>query len=119
MTGGGFQESQGPEAIHRLFRSAIVGRLPIGAMYKERPRLLCPHRMGWNRDDERRLFSYQYGGESERGLGPPGAEENWRCMEFDKLTAVRVLEGPWHTAKNYSRPPNCIVRVEIDVDDQP
>ena len=116
MAGGGFQENQSPEEIHRLLWSAIAKRVPISAMYKDHPRLLCPHRMGWNRNNERQLFSYQYGGESEHGLGPPGGEENWRCMEFDKLVAVRVLEGPWHTAKNYSRPPTCIVRL---VDDQP
>jgi hypothetical protein len=74
--------------------------------------------LGWNSENEQRLFSYQYGGESEHGLGPPGGKENWRCMDFDKLSEVRVLEGPWHTAENYARSP-CIERVEIDIDDQP
>ena len=115
MAGIGFQQSQ--EEIHRLIRSAIFRRLPVSARYKGRARLLCPHRLGWNQKDERRLFSYQYGGESEHGLGPPGAKENWRCMEWDKLTGIQVLEGPWHTAENYS-PSSCIVRVEVEVDDQ-
>lgn len=119
MTGTGFQRGQDPEEIHRLIRSAITGHLPVSAMYNGLPRLLCPHRLGWNREDQRRLFSYQYGGKSEHGLGPPGAKENWRCMEWDKLSEVQALEGPWHTAENYTRPPNCIVRVEIEVDDQP
>jgi hypothetical protein len=114
----GSQQSQDPEEIHRLVWSAIAGRRPIGAMYKELPRLLCPHRLGWNEERERRLFSYQYGGKSEHGLGPPGAKKNWRCMEFDKLTEVHFLEDPWQTAKNYSSS-TCIVQVESEVDDQP
>ena len=117
MAGSGFQPRQYPEETHRCICSAIAGRLPVSAIYKGRARLLCPHRLGWNVEDQRRLFSYQYGGESEHGLGPPGAKENWRCMEWDKLTGIQVLEGPWHTAENYS-PSSCIVRVEVEVDDQ-
>ena len=119
MIGTGFQRSQDPEEIERLIRRAIAERRPVSALYKGRARLLCPHQLGWNHEDERRLFSYQYGGESEHGLGAPGAKENWRCMEWNKLGEVQILEGPWHTAENYSRPPNCIVRVELEVDHQP
>jgi hypothetical protein len=119
MAGTGFQTNQDPTEIHRLVRSAIAQRRPLSAIYKGYDRLMCPHRLGWNREDERRLLSYQYGGESETGLSAPGSKDNWRCMALDQLNHVRVLEGPWHTAENRARPATCIVRVELDVDDQP
>ena len=113
------QKTQSLEEIHDLLRSAIIQRCPVGAFYKEQKRLLCPHRLGWNREGDPRVLSYQFGGESESGLGPPGAPENWRCMALDKLNEVELREGSWHTAENHSRPAHCIERVEIDVDDQP
>ena len=117
MPGTGFQGKQNPEEIHRLVQSAIRCRRPIAAAYKGYRRLLCPHRIGWNREGDRRLLSYQYGGDSESGLG--AAKDNWRCMALDKLSEVQVLEGSWHTAENHTRPATCMERVEIDVDDQP
>ena len=77
------------------------------------------HRLGWNKEGGPRVLSYQYGGESETGLGPPGAQENWRCMALEKIREVELLDGLWHTAENHSRPSHCFERVEIDVDDQP
>ena len=111
--------TQPQDEIHSLIHSAVAQRRPIVAMYKERKRLLCPHRLGWNSDDLSRVLCYQYGGESESGLGPPGDPGNWRCLALERLGKVELLEGPWHTAENHTRPAHCIVRVEIDVDDQP
>ena len=119
MAGPGSTRTQSAEEIHDLIRAAVAQRRPIAALYKERNRLLCPHRLGWNKDGSPRLLSYQYGGESETGLGPPEANENWRCMALEKISKVELLDELWHTAENYSRPAHCIERVEIDVDDQP
>jgi hypothetical protein len=105
--------------MDRLVRSAIEQRRPLGAGYHGYDRLMCPHLLGWNAEGGRRLLSYQYGGDSKSGLGPPGSKDNWRCMALDELKDVEVLTGPWHTAENYARPATCITRVEIDVDDQP
>jgi hypothetical protein len=62
---------------------------------------------------------YQYGGESESGLAPPGSLANWRCVALDELSQVRWLRGPWHNAPNHSRSGHCIVDVDIDADDHP
>jgi hypothetical protein len=32
---------------------------------------------------------------------------------------VELLDGPWQTAENHSRPQTCIEEVELDVDDYP
>jgi hypothetical protein len=98
---------------------SIRQRHPITAMYNGCRRQLCPHRLGWNNDEERRVLCYQYGGDSVSGLDEPGARSNWRCLAVEKLSEVELMPGPWHTAPNHSRPQTCIVRVEMDVEDQP
>jgi len=88
-------------------------------MYHNLPRLFCPHRLGRNSKGEQRVLCYQYGGESETGLGAPGSPENWRCIALAELSEVKLLRGRWRTAPNHSRPSYCIVDVDIDADDQP
>jgi photosystem II stability/assembly factor-like uncharacterized protein len=70
------------EDMYRLLWAAIANKQPISAIYKDRPRLFCPHRLGRNRQGEGRVLGYQYGGESESGLAPSGSPENWRCVVF-------------------------------------
>jgi hypothetical protein len=101
-----------------LYR-AIQQRRPIAAVYHERPRLFCPHRLGRNSKGELRVLCYQYGGASESGLGPAGSSENWRCITMEELSQVELLDGPWHTSSNHSRPSSCIVDPDIDAEDYP
>jgi hypothetical protein len=107
------------EELYRRVRAAVEARRPIAAIYHNRFRLLCPHRLGRNKDRQLRVLSYQYGGESERGLKPVGSPANWRCMALDELSAVEVLNGAWQTASNHSRPASCIVEADVDADDHP
>ncbi len=65
------------------------------------------------------VLCYQYGGDSQSGLKPAGASDNWRCLAVENLSDLELLDGPWQTAENHSRPQNCIEEVEIDVDDFP
>ena len=107
------------EEMYRLIWMAIGTKRPISAIYKELPRLFCPHRLGRNRLGEPRVLCYQYDGESESGLGPVGSPQNWRCVVFEKLRRVELLDGSWKTAPNHSRPATCIVDADMDADDQP
>src|SRR6201996_256587 len=102
------------EEMYRLIWAAIGNRQPIGAIYKERRRLFCPHRLGRNRLGQPRVLCYHYGGESESGLGPIGSSENWRCVVFEKLRRVELMDGSWKTAPNHSRPATCVVDADID-----
>jgi hypothetical protein len=52
---------QSTDEICRLVRAAAVQHRPITAFYDGRPRLLCPHILGYNRSGEWRVFCYQYG----------------------------------------------------------
>ena len=107
------------EEIYRLVWTAVTNRQPISAIYKGRPRLLCPHRLGRNRAKERRVLCYQSGGDSESGLAPTGSPENWRCIALEKLRNVKLADGAYTTAPNHSRPAHCVVEADIDVEDQP
>ena len=107
------------EEMYRLIWTAVANKQPISAVYKERFRLFCPHRLGRNREGMRRVLCYQYGGDSETGLAPVGSPENWRCVVFEKLRQVVLLNGSWKSAPNHARPATCIVEADIDADDQP
>jgi hypothetical protein len=107
------------EDIYRLVWTAIASKHPLSAVYKERPRLFCPHRLGRNRAKQLRVLCYQYGGESESGLAPMRSPENWRCIALEKLRRVELVEGSWKTAPNHSRPATCVVEADIDAEDQP
>ena len=108
-----------PEPTFSLIRSAVVCRSPIAAVYHDRPRLLCPHKLGWNDEGRPQVLCYQYGGDSESGLQPSGSPDNWRCLAVSKLVAVALLKDTWRTAPNHTRPQTCIVRVDVDADDYP
>ena len=119
MSGRDIRRADEPESVYGAVYEAIRDRRPISARYHELPRLFCPHRLGRNSKGQLRVLCYQYGGESETGLGPPGSSDNWRCIAVEKLTAVEPLDGPWQTAPNHSRPASCIVDPDIDAEDYP
>jgi len=117
--GTSFGAIQSEEDVYRLIWAAIEHRCPIAAVYKDRHRLLCPHRLGRNRQRQLRVLCYQYGGDSESGRQSAGSPANWRCIAVEKLSAVGLLEGSWHTAPNHSRPASCIADADIDAEDYP
>jgi hypothetical protein len=102
-----------------MVRMAVEARRPISAVYNDRQRLFCPHRLGRNKEGERRVLCYQHGGESESGLKAAGSPANWRCLSLDQLRSVELLDGAWRTASNHSRPASCIVDLEVDAEDYP
>lgn len=99
--------------------NAVRYRRLIEAIYQQRSRLLCPHRLGRNANGEMRVICYQYGGESQSGLQPVGSPANWRCIILEKLSRVKVLEEAWRTAPSHSRPNACVLYSDIDVEDYP
>ena len=106
------------EDLYQLVWTAVASKRPIEAWYQRHPRLVCPHRLGRNREGQLRVLCYQYGGESESGLQPAGSPANWRCLALEKLSRVRVLEDVWRTAPNHSRPASCVINADIDAEDQ-
>ena len=107
------------EQVHAQVRAAIMHRRPIAALYRGCRRLLCPHLLGWSSSRRLLVLCYQYGGDSESGLMPAGASDNWRCLAVENLSQVELLDDDWQTAENHSRPQRCIELVELDVDTYP
>jgi hypothetical protein len=107
------------EEIYRLVWTAVANKQPIEAIYQGRLRLLCPHRLGRNREGGLRVLCYQYGGESQSGLQPVGSPANWRCIVLEKLSKVKLLGDRWRTAPNHSRPASCVADADIDAEDHP
>jgi len=110
-------EIQTVEEIYLLVWTAVKHKRPMRALYLGHSRLLCPHRLGRNKDGQLRVLCYQYGGESSGGLEPAGSRNNWRCIALEKLRKVELLDGAWRTASNHSRPQTCVAVVDIDAED--
>jgi hypothetical protein len=107
------------EEIYALVWTSVAKKQPFEASYQGRLRLFCPHRLGRNRAGQLRVLCYQYGGESRSGLQPEGSLANWRCVEVEKLSRVKLLEDTWRTAPNHSRPASCVAEADIDAEDHP
>ena len=103
--------------IYRLVWTAVSKKKPIEATYDGHRRLLCPHRLGRNREGQIRVLCYQYGGGSQSGLRVSGSPANWRCLVIEKLGNVKLLDKGWRTAPNHSRPASCVVEADIDAED--
>ncbi|MEA2738389.1 MAG: hypothetical protein QOH05_1696 [Acetobacteraceae bacterium] len=100
-----------PSATYGLFVEAIAGRKQIQCRYSGHVRMLCPIILGHSSGEEKAL-TFQFGGTSNSGL-PPGGE--WRCLWLSKVSEVQLLEGPWHTGANHTRPQGCVQTVDLDV----
>lgn len=109
--------SQSYEQVYALVHTAITNKQPLAAVYNQRRWLFCPYLLGRNRDGELRVLCYQYGGESSSGLKRSGSEDNWRCIDLEKLVEVELLADQWVIPPNYSPHQTCIESVEAEVDE--
>src|SRR5436305_29954 len=112
------------EDMYRLIWTAVANKQPISAIYKERYRLFCPHRLGRNRLGQPRVLCYQYGGERKR-FGASGITGKLTLRDFRETASGGVIG--WFVedcaepfpARYYSRPATCVVDADIDAEDQP
>ena len=107
------------EEIYRLVWTSVANKQPIEAMYQERHRLFCPHRLGRNREGRLRVLCYQYGGESQSGLEPAGSPANWRCVVLEKLSRVKLLDERPGARHRMDHPASCVTEADIDAEDHP
>jgi len=102
--------------LYGLIRGAIELRSQILAVYHGYYREMCPHAIGINKNGQAVALFYQFAGESESGLGPPGSGDNWRCIILAELSDVRPRTGKWHTASDHSRHQTCVFqRVDLSI----
>jgi hypothetical protein len=108
---------QAPERKYEIIKQAILAEQAVEAIYKGKPRLLCPHVLGIDKNGGLQALFYQFGGESNsRPIEPDGSPNNWRCLSLDLLSSVQpVSGGGWHTAPNHSRPQTCVKLIHVEV----
>lgn len=94
---------------------AIASKQQVIARYHDRERVFSPHALGSKRGAAHVLV-YQYAGESESGL-PPGGE--WRCLDLEELSGIRLEPGVWRTAENVFNPQSCLDEVDVVADPLP
>ena len=98
-----------------LIRDAVLGRDSVSAMYQGHLRLFSPVLLGTKRG-EPHVLGYQFGGTSEKPLGPEGDSKNWRCLRVAGLTNVKLLPGTWHTVPKGKGIQHCIDQVDVRSD---
>jgi hypothetical protein len=97
---------------YAALRDAVVNKKQISCTYRGLVREICPHVIGLGKDGQEMVLSFQFAGQSSKGL-PPGGE--WRCMRVDEMAQVVSRAGPWHTGDNHSRPQTCVKDIDAEV----
>jgi hypothetical protein len=101
-----------PSATYETFRQAILNRQQITCTYNGLYREICPHTLGYSAKGHEQALSFQFAGQSSKGLPPEG---EWRCMKLADVTNAVAKKGPWHTADDHSRPQTCVKQIEVEV----
>src|SRR5205823_1927325 len=89
-------------SIYETMKHAVLAKKPVVIVREGVEQFVCPHVIGtkYNKKTGELYEStlvYQYGGPSDRGLGPDGSDQNWRCIPLHQIDSVRIVEGKWHT----------------------
>ena len=100
---------------YSILAEAINSKQQVVARYHNEERIFSPHALGTKRGVAHVLV-YQYAGGSRTGL-PPGGE--WRCLNVEELTEIRLEPGAWRTAENVFNPQTCLDEVEVLADPLP
>jgi hypothetical protein len=94
---------------YSMLAEAIASKQQIVARYAGEERVFSPHALGTKRGVAHVLV-YQYAGGSRTGL-PPGGE--WRCLNVDDLSEIRLEPGAWRTAPNVFNPQTCLDDIDV------
>jgi hypothetical protein len=100
---------------YAVLTEAITNKQQVIARYHNEERLFSPHALGTKRGVAHVLV-YQYAGGSRSGLPPDG---EWRCLNVEELSEIRLEPGTWRTAENVFNPQTCLDEVEILADPLP
>ena len=105
---------------YELIKIAIESKKQIHATYAGHSRKMCPHILGHKKAKsggrwiKQMALFYQFAGSTSNG---PLSEGCWKCMEVDKLSNVKIMDGEWHTGeKKTDRRSTCVDVVDVQVD---
>jgi hypothetical protein len=95
-----------------LLVQAIKEKKQVTGYYDGLYREMCPHVIG-RKGPAHHVLSYQFAGESSKGLQPGG---DWKCMDVDRLSQLALRDGPWHTDTHHTRPQTCVALNAIEAE---
>ena len=98
-----------PSATYILFRNAILAEHQVLCTYDGRPRELCPHITGTNKDGEEAVLAWQFGGESS------GRLPQWRCLKLANVRNARTRDGRWHEGGSHKTTQKCVTEIDLDI----
>ena len=98
-----------PSATYTLFRSAILGERQVVCSYEGRPRELCPHIIGTNKDGDEVVLAWQFAGASS------GPLPQWRCLKLVNVQDARARDGRWHAGGSHKTTQKCVVNLDLDI----
>ena len=101
-----------PSTAYRIIWKAIRARKQIVCSYKNRPREVFPHILGYKAYGEEAVFVFQVGGASSQPLSPAG---EWRCFDLDGIADIQVREGSWRGGSRHRQAQTFIQFVDVDV----
>jgi hypothetical protein len=82
-------------ATFDLFVQAAKSGSQIVCTYQALRREICPHVIGWGLNGDEMSLSYQFAGQSSKGLPPQG---EWRCFRLGSVRDAAARPGAWHSA---------------------
>ncbi len=105
------EEAALPSRAYALFSRAMLTQKQVLCVYDGFARELCPIILGHSKGRETAL-TYQFAGQSRSGLPADG---EWRCLLLDKISKVRLRDGPLRSGDAHRRPQGCVEIVDLDV----
>ena len=94
---------------YTLFRNAIRGERQVVCSYDGRPRELCPHIIGINKNGEEVVLAWQFAGESS------GRLPQWRCLKLANVKDARMRDGRWHEGGSHRTEQTCVSDIDLDI----
>jgi hypothetical protein len=101
-----------PSRTYELFVEAMEQRKQVVCYYQGYRRELCPIILGHKKTGEEAALTYQFAGESSRGLPRKGA---WRCLWLSEVSNAQLRDGPWRSGPSHTQPQSCVDVVDLDV----
>ncbi|MBH9537009.1 hypothetical protein [Novosphingopyxis sp. YJ-S2-01] len=98
-------------SVYQMIRDSMEARKPFSCDYQGHRREVCAHTLG-RKNGEEKVLTFQYAGGSSSGL-PEGGQ--WRCMFIAQISAVELIEGPWHSSDEHTQPQTCVDDVDMEV----
>ena len=98
-----------PSATYALFRNAILTEQQVLCTYGGRPRELCPHIIGTNKDGDEAVLAWQFAGESN------GKLPQWRCLKLANVRDARARDGRWHEGGSHQTTQTCVTEIDLDI----